>query len=110
MVQHQLDSTFSALSDPTRRGILEHLDRSAATITELAELFEMTLTGITKHVRLLEEAGLVVTEKRGRVRHCRLGDNTLDLEAAWLARHRNALADRLDHLGQFLDRDLNPEE
>ncbi|MFD1811475.1 ArsR/SmtB family transcription factor [Rhodococcus gannanensis] len=110
MVQYQLDATFTALSDRTRRGILERLDRSEATITELAEIFEMTLTGITKHIHLLEQAGLVVTEKRGRVRHCRLGANTLDLETAWIARHRRALADRLDHLGQFLERDTNPEE
>ncbi|MGW5072796.1 ArsR/SmtB family transcription factor [Rhodococcus sp. NPDC004095] len=109
MVQYQpLDATFAALSDPTRRGILERLDRSDATITELADAFEMTLTGITKHVHLLEQAGLVVTEKRGRVRHCQLGANPLDLEIAWLNRHRRALAGRLDHLGQFLDRTAEP--
>ncbi|CRK49734.1 putative transcriptional regulator [Rhodococcus sp. RD6.2] len=111
MVQYQpLDTTFAALADPTRRGILEHLDRSDATITELADVFDMTLTGIAKHVHLLERAGLVVTEKRGRVRYCRLGGNTLDLEAAWMARHRRVVAERLDHLGAFLDREPNHEE
>ncbi|MFD4182447.1 ArsR/SmtB family transcription factor [Rhodococcus sp. NPDC058514] len=104
MVQHSLlDVSFTALSDPTRRGILEHLGRADATVSELAELFEMTLTGITKHLRLLEEAGMVVTEKRGRVRHCRLGTNPLDREAAWIRGHQLEIEGRLDRLGQFLN-------
>lgn len=73
MVQYDfLDASFGALADPTRRGILEHLGRGPATVSELAERFAMTLTGIKKHIHLLEAAGMVVTEKRGRVRYCRL--------------------------------------
>ncbi|MFE3292250.1 ArsR/SmtB family transcription factor [Rhodococcus sp. NPDC059234] len=105
MVQHSgLDATFAALSDPTRRGILEHLGRTDATVSELAEHFEMTLTGITKHLHLLEEAGMVVTEKHGRVRHCRLGTNPLDREAAWIRGHQREIEGRLDRLEQFLNR------
>ncbi|SDE18563.1 ArsR/SmtB family transcription factor [Rhodococcus tukisamuensis] len=105
MVQYsRLDVSFAALSDPTRRGILEHLGRTDATVSELAERFEMTLTGITKHLRLLEDAGMVVTEKRGRVRHCRLGTNPLDREAAWIRGHQLEIEGRLDRLGQFLNR------
>lgn len=105
MVQYsRLDVSFAALSDPTRRGILEHLGRTDATVSELAERFEMTLTGITKHLRLLEGAGMVVTEKRGRVRHCRLGTNPLDREAAWIRGRQLEIEGRLDRLGQFLNR------
>jgi DNA-binding transcriptional ArsR family regulator len=75
MVQYlaRLDGTFGALADPTRRGILERLGRADAGISELADEFDMTLTGINKHVHVLETAGLVITEKVGRVRHCKLG-------------------------------------
>ena len=106
MVQYppQLDSTFGALADPTRRGILERLGRSDAAISELAEDFEMTLTGIKKHVQVLEAAGLVTTEKIGRVRHCRLGPRRLDHEAAWIAAYRRMLEARLNRLGEFLER------
>src|SRR5512145_2393066 len=87
MVQYlttRLDTSFAALSDATRRGILEQLGRSDASITELAEKFHMTLTGIKKHVGVLEEAGLVTTEKVGRVRTCKLGLRRLEEETAWL--------------------------
>jgi DNA-binding transcriptional ArsR family regulator len=105
MVQHsRLDASFAALSDPTRRGILEHLGRTDATVSELAERFEMTLTGITKHLRLLEDVGMVVTEKRGRVRHCRLGTNPFDRELAWIRGRQLEIEGRLDRLGQFLNR------
>jgi len=106
MVQYspQLDSAFSALADPTRRGILERLGRSDAPISELAEDFEMTLTGVKKHVQVLEAAGLVTTEKVGRVRNCRLGTRRLDHEAAWIAAHRRMLEARLNRLGEFLER------
>lgn len=105
MVQHsKLDSTFTALGDPTRRGILEHLTTGPTSVSALASRFEMSLPGITKHLRLLEEAGLVTTEKRGRVRHCTLGPDALDLEAAWIRDYRQVLEDRMDHLGAFLDR------
>jgi DNA-binding transcriptional ArsR family regulator len=104
MVQYypQLNSTFAALSDPTRRGILERLGQSNASISELAAAFGMTLTGITKHVRILEHAGLVTTEKIGRVRSCRLGPRRLDDETTWIAAYREMLEARLDRLGDFL--------
>jgi DNA-binding transcriptional ArsR family regulator len=105
MVQYspQLDLSFAALSDPTRRGILERLERGDASISALAANFEMTLTGIKKHVKILEGAGLVSTEKVGRVRHCRLGPRPLDKETAWLAKHRHMVEARLDRLGKFLE-------
>ena len=106
MVQHsaKLDASFSALADPTRRGILERLERGDASVTELASAFGMTLTGMKKHVRLLEDAGLVTTEKVGRVRTCRLGPYRFEPEAAWIDSHRRALEERLDRLGEFLER------
>jgi DNA-binding transcriptional ArsR family regulator len=106
MVQysHQLDSAFTALSDPTRRGILERLGRGDASITELASRFDMTLTGMKKHVRTLEDARLVTTEKVGRVRHVRLGPHRLDAEAAWIQKYRDMLEGRMDRLGEFLER------
>lgn len=106
MVQYtkRLDRSFAALSDPTRRGILERLGRRDAAISELAEEFEMTLTGVKKHVRVLEEAGLVSTEKIGRVRRCTLGPRRLDDETAWIEEYRRMLEDRLNRLGEFLER------
>jgi len=84
----RLDAAFAALSDATRRGVLERLERADASITELAATFHMTLTGMKKHVGVLERAGLVATEKVGRVRTCRLGLGRLEEEAAWIERHR----------------------
>ena len=106
MVQYspKLDAAFSALSDPTRRGILARLGKSDAAITELAEQFDMTLTGMKKHVSVLEAAGLVKTEKIGRVRNCRLGPQSLDREAEWIANYRRMLEDRLNRLEDFLER------
>ena len=106
MVQYSqhLDAAFAALSDPTRRGILERLGRGGASISDLAESFDMTLTGIKKHVRTLEDARLVATHKEGRVRTVTLGTHRLDREAAWIARHRETVEERLDHLGRFLER------
>lgn len=105
MVQYDfLDASFGALADPTRRGILEHLGHGPASITELAERFDMTLTGMKKHVALLEQAGMVVTEKRGRVRYCRLGANVFDREVAWMQSYRQMLEARMDRLGEFLER------
>ncbi len=98
------ETAFAALGDRTRRGILESLWTADASISDLAARFGMTLTGIKKHVRVLEEAGLVTTEKLGRVRYCRLGRRRLDDEAAWMARHRQMLEARLDSLGDFLER------
>lgn len=106
MVQYspKLDSTFGAIADPTRRGILERLGRSDAAISELAEDFEMTLTGMKKHVQILEDAGLVTTEKIGRVRHCKLGPRRLDDETRWIADYRQMLEGRLNRLETFLER------
>ncbi|MEX2540565.1 MAG: metalloregulator ArsR/SmtB family transcription factor [Trueperaceae bacterium] len=106
MVQYaaRFDTTFSALADPTRRGILERLSRGEASISDLATDFEMTLNGIKKHVRVLEGANLVSTEKVGRVRSCRLGPNRLEDESAWMETYRRMLDGRLDRLEAFLER------
>jgi DNA-binding transcriptional ArsR family regulator len=112
MVQHQtprLDASFAALSDATRRGVLEQLGRSDASITELAGKFRMTLTGMKKHVSVLEQAGLVATEKVGRVRNCKLGPRRLEEEAAWLEAHRRLWAARFDALDDVLE-DLKRKE
>ena len=111
MVQYsrRLDSAFAAIADPTRRGILGRLGRVDTTISELAEEFEMTLTGIKKHVEILEEAGLVRTKKVGRVRTCTLGPRRLDDETAWIADYRRMLDDRLNRLGDFLERTRGTE-
>ena len=111
MVQYsrQLDSAFAALSDPTRRGILERLGRGDASITDLAARFDMTLTGMKKHVRTLEAARLVTTEKVGRVRHVKLGPHRLEQETAWIEKYREMLEGRIDRLGAFLERTMeNP--
>jgi len=106
MVQYyrQLDSAFAALADPTRRGILERLGRGDASISDLAARFDMTLTGMKKHVRTLEDARLVTTEKVGRVRQVRLGPHRLEQEAAWIEKYREMLESRYDRLGEFLER------
>ena len=98
----QLDAAFAALSDPTRRGILEALGRRDASISELAAAFHMTLTGVRKHVAVLEQAELVTTSKVGRVRHCSIGPRRLDDETTWIAMYRQLLEERLDRLGEFL--------
>jgi DNA-binding transcriptional ArsR family regulator len=106
MVQYSkpsLDASFGALSDATRRGVLEQLGRSDASITDLAEKFHMTLTGIKKHVGVLEEAGLVTTEKVGRVRTCKLGPRRLEDEAAWLERYRQLWDARFDELERVVE-------
>ena len=106
MVQHSrpyLDTSFAALSDATRRGVLEQLSRSNASITELAETFHMTLTGMKKHVSVLEQAGLVTTEKVGRVRTCKLGVRKLEEEAAWIERYRQLWALRFDALDDIVE-------
>ena len=106
MVQYmtaRLDASFAALSDATRRGVLEQLGRADASITALAETFDMTLTGMKKHVGVLERAGLVVTEKIGRVRTCRLGRRVLEEEAAWIERHRQLWAARFNELDTVVE-------
>ncbi len=104
-----LDASFAALSDATRRGVLERLGREDASITELASSFRMTLTGMKKHVGVLEAAGLVATRKVGRVRTCTLGPRPLAEETAWLERHRRLWASRFDDLDGVLE-DLKPKE
>ena len=96
--QNHFDASFGALSDATRRGVLEQLGRADASITALAERFHMTLTGMKKHVGVLEQAGLVSTEKVGRVRTCKLGLRGLEEEAAWIERYRQLWAARFDEL------------
>ena len=106
MVQYmtaRLDTSFAALSDATRRGVLEQLGRSDASITELADKFHMTLTGMKKHVGVLEEAGLVTTRKIGRVRTCQLGPRRLEDETAWLERYRRRWDERFDALDQVVE-------
>ena len=106
MVQYQgtLDHTFSAISDPTRRDILERLGRGPATISELAEPFGMSLTGLGKHVRMLEEANLVTTEKVGRARECRLGPGQLEDATRWIETHRRRWERRLDRMEGYIER------
>jgi DNA-binding transcriptional ArsR family regulator len=101
MVQYshvQLNASFAALSDVTRRGVLEQLGRENASITALAAQFHMTLTGMKKHVGVLEQAGLVTTEKVGRVRTCKLGPRRLEEELAWLEKYRQLWDARFDEL------------
>jgi DNA-binding transcriptional ArsR family regulator len=97
------DMAFAALSDATRRGILERLGRRDASISDLAANFGMTLTGMKKHVNIFEGAGLVTTEKVGRVRQCRLGPRGLEKEQEWIADYQQMLEARLDRLGEFLE-------
>jgi len=101
--QARFDVSFAALSDATRRGVLERLGRADASITELAEKFHMTLTGMKKHVGVLEQAGLVTTEKVGRVRTCKLGLRRLEEEAAWIERYRQHWAARFDELDKVVE-------
>jgi DNA-binding transcriptional ArsR family regulator len=98
-----LDRTFSALSDQTRRDILERLGRGPATLSELANPFAMSLPGVLKHVRILEEAQLVTTEKSGRKRECRLGPEHLDGASQWIATYRGQWERRLDRLEDYIE-------
>jgi len=106
MVQYvdaRLDASFAALSDATRRGVLEQLGRGEASISELANRFHMTLTGMRKHVGVLEGAGLVATEKVGRVRTCRIGDRRLDEVTDWIERYHRLWDERFDALDGVLE-------
>ena len=107
MVQYiraRFDTTFAALSDATRRGVLQQLGRADASITDLAEKFHMTVTGMKKHVGVLEQAGLVTTEKVGRVRTCKLGLYRLEQEAAWIERYRQLWDARFDELDKLVEK------
>ena len=113
MVQYsdsRLDASFAALSDATRRGVLEQLGRSDATITDLADKFHMTLTGMKKHVSVLEKAGLVTTQKVGRVRTCKLGQRGLEAEAEWIEAHRKLFEARFDALDKVISEMKQEEE
>ena len=106
MVQYseaRLDASFAALSDATRRGVLEQLGRADASITDLADKFHMTLTGMKKHIGVLEQAGLVATEKVGRVRTCTLGPRRLEEATEWLDRYRQLWAARFDELDKVIE-------
>jgi DNA-binding transcriptional ArsR family regulator len=106
MVQYSrasFDASFGALSDATRRGVLEQLGRADASITDLADKFHMTLTGMKKHVGVLEQAGLVITEKIGRVRTCKLGRRQLEEEAAWIEKYRRGWSARFDELDKVVE-------
>ena len=112
MVQYtrpQLDASFAALSDATRRGVLEQLGRADASITDLADKFNMTLTGMKKHVVVLEQAGLVITEKVGRVRTCKLGLRVLEEEAAWIERYRQLWEARFNELDKVVEESKRKE-
>jgi DNA-binding transcriptional ArsR family regulator len=105
MVKSQtLDRTFSALSDPTRRDILERLSRGPASISELSHPFDISLPAVLKHVRILEEANLVTTEKRGRTRECRLGPEQMDDVTRWIERYRSHWERRLDRLHAYIEK------
>ena len=112
MVQYmttRLDASFAALSDATRRGVLEQLGRADASITDLAEAFHMTLTGMKKHVGVLEQAGLVTTKKIGRVRTCQVGPRRLEEETAWIEQYRALWSARFDELDKVVE-ELQQEE
>ena len=107
MVQYhqspRFDTSFAAISDATRRGVLERLGRADASITELAEQFGMTLTGMKKHVSVLEQSGLVTTVKIGRVRTCKFGGRGLEEEAAWIERYRQMWTSRFEELDNVVE-------
>ena len=113
MVQYQTpraDASYAAISDATRRGVLERLGRADASITELAEQFDMTLTGMKKHVSVLEQAGLVITAKVGRVRTCKLGGRGLEEEVAWIERYRQMWAARFEELDKVVEQLMQKEQ
>jgi DNA-binding transcriptional ArsR family regulator len=111
MVQYQqIDRTFAALADPTRRAVLERLSQGSASITELAQPFGISLTGMKKHVRVLEEAELVRTEKVGRTRRCGIGPRRLDDVREWTETYRRMLDERLDRFGELLERQDREQE
>lgn len=113
MVQYQrgnVDATFAALADATRLGVLEQLARGDASITDLAHTFDMTLTGMKKHVGVLEEAGLVATEKVGRVRTCTIGPYRLEEELEWISRYRQVWDARFEALGRVIEQLTSRDE
>jgi DNA-binding transcriptional ArsR family regulator len=108
--QARLDASFAALSDSTRRGVLEQLGSSDASITDLAQRFDITLAGMMKHIGVLEQAGLVTTEKVGRVRNCKLGPHRFKEETGWLERYRQRWDERFNELDKVVDELTRKEE
>ena len=101
--QTRFNASFAALADATRRGVLEQLGRGDASITDLADTFDMTLTGMKKHVGVLEQAGLVTTEKIGRVRNCTIGPSRLEEEMEWISRYRQVWEARFEALDRVIE-------
>jgi DNA-binding transcriptional ArsR family regulator len=101
--QTHFNASFAALADATRRGVLEQLARGDASITILADRFDMTLTGMKKHVGVLEQAGLVTTEKVGRVRNCTIGPGRLEAEMEWISRYRQVWDARFEALDRVIE-------
>ena len=101
--QTHFNASFAALADGTRRGVLEQLGRGDASITDLADKFDMTLTGMKKHVGVLEQAGLVTTEKVGRVRNCKIGPGRLEEEMEWISRYRQVWDARFEALDRVIE-------
>ncbi len=101
----ELDQTFRALADPTRRAIVVRLARGASSLSDLARPFDMSLPAVHKHLRVLEEAGLVSSAKEGRVRECRLETRALERATSWIEQRRALWQRRLDNLGRHLDKE-----
>jgi len=101
--QTNFSASFAALADATRRGVLEQLARGDASITDLADEFDMTLTGMKKHVGVLEQAGLVTTEKVGRVRNCKIGPSRLEEEMEWISQYRQVWDARFEALDRVIE-------
>jgi DNA-binding transcriptional ArsR family regulator len=100
--EQPLDAAFAALADPTRRAIVERLSRGQATVSELAEPFEMSLPAVSKHLTVLERAGLIARRKEGRVRHCELNEEPMRAAMQWIAAYGRFWDDQLESLGGFL--------
>jgi DNA-binding transcriptional ArsR family regulator len=109
-MQDQLSSTFAALADPTRRALLVRLTHGAATVNELAEPFATTLPTISRHLKVLEDAGLIVKERSAQFRACRLEVAPLEAMDSWLEQYRAFFGDRFDRLGAQLAKLQNPGE
>jgi len=109
MLKYELDRTFAALADPTRRAMVERLVQGAATVSELAQPLPMSLPAVMLHLKVLEESGLVTSEKIGRVRTCRIDPKMLSQAEQWVAERRQMWERSLDRLGAYLD-ETKPED
>ena len=106
----QLDLMFQALADPGRRRMVERLSRGPASVSELAQPLDMSLSAVVQHLHLLEASGLIVTQKIGRVRSCRIEPKALGAVERWISERRTSWERRLDRLGEFLAEQSNPKE